>query len=102
MAPSLCPSSVLDTPYLHCSGLYTVGDLLKHVKSVHPFASRVYEASQVVFFCKCPPLLCFSLILFILLLQVGFKPNLAPLKDYLNLILCVLVSFIKSFEPSRS
>ncbi len=35
MALSLCPLSMRNIPYPHCSSLYTLGDLSKHVKSAH-------------------------------------------------------------------
>jgi hypothetical protein len=35
MAPSLCSSSIQDTFCLHYSGLYTLGNLSRHVKSAH-------------------------------------------------------------------
>jgi hypothetical protein len=52
--------------------------------------------------CKCPPFLCFSLVLFLLLFGVGFKFNLVPVWGCLNLISHPLVYFIKSFEPFRT
>jgi hypothetical protein len=41
MAPSLHPLLVRNTPSPHCFGLYTLGSLSKHVKSVHPLDSLV-------------------------------------------------------------
>jgi hypothetical protein len=35
MAPSLHPLLILDTPCPHCYGLYILGSLSKHLKSVH-------------------------------------------------------------------
>jgi hypothetical protein len=46
------------------------------------------------FFCKHPPFRCFSLVLFLLLLGVGFKPSLIPFWDYLNFI-------SHAFKPSK-
>jgi len=46
MVPSSHPSLVQDAPCPHCSHPYTLGDLLKHVKSVHPYASLISQASQ--------------------------------------------------------
>jgi hypothetical protein len=40
MVLSLCPSST------HCSGLYTLGDLLRHVESTHLHASFISQACQ--------------------------------------------------------
>jgi hypothetical protein len=45
MAPSLRPLSVRDSLYIHCYGLYTLGDFLKHVKNVHPLINLVPQAS---------------------------------------------------------
>ncbi len=56
---------------------------------------------KLFYFCRCPPFLCFSLILFLLLLQVGFKPNLTPWRGCLSFLLHVLICFIKSLEPSK-
>jgi hypothetical protein len=37
----LCPPSMRDISCLHCSSLYILGDLLRHVKSAHPPASLI-------------------------------------------------------------
>jgi hypothetical protein len=37
-------------PCPHCFGLYILGNLLRHVKSAHPLASLVSQASQVILF----------------------------------------------------
>lgn len=50
MAPYLRPLLVQHSPCHHCSGLYTLSDLLRHVKSVHPLASLVSQANQVILF----------------------------------------------------
>jgi hypothetical protein len=59
------------------------------------------ELAKLFYLCRCPPLLCFSLVLFLLLIRVGFGLNLTPLLGYLSFILCAFVCFIKSLEPSR-
>lgn len=50
---------------------------------------------------RCPPLLCYTLVLSFLLLGVGFGFSLASFWGCLRLISCALVCFIGSFEPSR-
>jgi hypothetical protein len=50
MVPSLCLSSIQDTLYPFCFGIYILGNLLKHVNSAHPLAILVPQANQVVFF----------------------------------------------------
>jgi hypothetical protein len=49
MVPSLCPSLIQNIFCFHCSSLYTLGDLLRHVKSAHPLASLVSQVSYVIF-----------------------------------------------------
>jgi hypothetical protein len=50
---------------------------------------------------RCLLFLCFSLVLFLLFLRVKFGFSLVPFWGYLSLILCALVYFIGSFEPSK-
>jgi hypothetical protein len=50
MVPSLRPPSAQDTPCPYYSNLYTVNNLSRHVKSVHPLASLVFQASLIVLF----------------------------------------------------
>jgi hypothetical protein len=102
MAPSLCPLSVQDTPCFHCYNLYILGDLLKHVKSAHPLASLVPMLIKLFFFCRCPPFLCFSLVLFFLFLGVGFGLSLAPFWGYLNIISHAFICFIGFHELSKT
>jgi hypothetical protein len=47
MVPFLHPPSIQNTLCPHCSGFYTLGGLLRHVKNAHPFASFISQASQV-------------------------------------------------------
>jgi hypothetical protein len=49
MVPSLCLSSIQDTLYPFCSGIYILGNLLNHVNSAHPLAILVPQANHVVF-----------------------------------------------------
>jgi hypothetical protein len=56
---------------------------------------------RLFYLCRYPPFLCFSLVLFFLLLGVGFELNLAPFWGYLSFILHAIVCFIGTFEPSR-
>jgi hypothetical protein len=58
--------------------------------------------AMLFFLCRRPPLMWFSLVLFLLLLGVGFGPNLAPSWGCLNLISHVLICFVRSFKPSRT
>jgi len=59
------------------------------------------KLTKLFYLCKCPPLLCFSLVLFLMLLGVGFMLSLVPFWGCLSLILRAFVCFIRSFEPSR-
>jgi hypothetical protein len=101
MALSLRPPLVQDTPCLHCSGLYILSSLLGHVKSVHPLTRLVPHVVGLFFLCRRPPFMCFSLILFLLLLGVGFRHNLTPFWGCLSFISHVFVCFIRSFKPSK-
>jgi len=49
-----------------------------------------------------PPLLCLSLVLFLLFLRVGFKFNLVLFWGYLNIVSHAFICFIRTFEPSRT
>jgi hypothetical protein len=49
MVPSLRPLSIRDTPSLHCFGLYTLGNLSRHVKGAHPLASLVLQCCDSSF-----------------------------------------------------
>jgi len=44
------PPSMQNTPFPRCSGLHSLGNFFGHVKSAHPLANFVSQASQVVFF----------------------------------------------------
>jgi hypothetical protein len=99
MTPFLPPSLVQNAPCPHCSSLYISNDLSRHVKSLHLHASLVSHVSQVAF--KCPPFLCYTLILSLLLLGVSFELNLSSFHDCLKFIFPTLNYFIGSFEPSR-
>jgi hypothetical protein len=100
MAFSLHPPSVQDIPCPHCSGLYILSSLSRHVKSAHVLASFISQTSHVFYFCRCTPLLCFSLVLFLLLLGVCFKLSLAPFWGCLSFVSRVFICFIGSFEPA--
>jgi hypothetical protein len=59
------------------------------------------KLARLFSFCKCPPFLCFYLILFLLFIGVGFGFNLAPFWGCLNIVSCALVHstrFFKSFK----
>jgi len=49
-----------------------------------------------------PPLLCLSLVLFLLFLKVGFKFNLVLFWGYLNIVSHAFICFIRTLEPSRT
>jgi hypothetical protein len=53
------------------------------------------------YLCKCLPLLCFSPVLFLLLIGVGFGLNLIPFWGCLSLVFCAFVYFIGSLKPSK-
>ncbi len=57
---------------------------------------------KLFYFCKCPPFLYFSLILFLLLLGAGFELNLILFWGCLSLVSNALVGFLQSFKPSRT
>jgi hypothetical protein len=48
MAPSLLPLLICDTPCPSCFGLYTLGDVSRHVKNADPPTSFVSQACHVV------------------------------------------------------
>ncbi len=60
------------------------------------------KLAKLFFLWKQPPLLCFSLVIFLLLIGVGFGPNLVPSWGCLNLVSCAFICFIGSFEPFRT
>jgi hypothetical protein len=51
---------------------------------------------------RCPPFQCFSLVLFLLFIGVGFKFILIPFWGCLSLVLHAHICFIGSFEPSKT
>ncbi len=51
--------------------------------------------------CRCLSFLCYTLVLSLLLLEVGFKPSLTSIWGCLKFILCALICFIGSFEPFK-
>jgi hypothetical protein len=57
--------------------------------------------AKLLCLCRCPPFLCYTLVLSFLLFGVGFAFSLASFWGCLRLILHALVCFIGSFEPSR-
>jgi hypothetical protein len=56
---------------------------------------------RLFYLSRCP-LLCFSLILFFLLLGVVFKLSLTPFWGCLSFVLRALVCFIGSLKPSKT
>ncbi len=60
------------------------------------------KLTMLFFLCKRLSLLCFSLVLFLLLLGVGFGLSLIPFWGCLNLVLHAFVCFIKTLEPSKT
>ncbi len=50
MALSLHPSLIRNTPCPHCSSLFTLGGLSRHVKNVYPPISLISQTNQVVLF----------------------------------------------------
>jgi hypothetical protein len=57
--------------------------------------------AKLFYICRCPPFLCFSLILLFLLLVVGFRFILIPFWGSLNLVSRAHICFIGSFEPFK-
>jgi hypothetical protein len=57
---------------------------------------------RLLFLYKHLPFLCFSMVLFLLLLGVNFEPNLAPFWGCLNFVSHALVCFIRSLKPSKT
>jgi hypothetical protein len=58
--------------------------------------------ARLFYFWKNLPLLCFSLVLFLVLFGLGFNFNLATFWGYLSLILRAFVCFIGSLQPSKT
>ncbi len=56
---------------------------------------------RLFYLCSCLPFVCFSLVLFLLLIKVGFGFSLAPIWGHLNFDLRALICFIGTFKPSR-
>jgi hypothetical protein len=67
----------------------------RSISKVFTFLLTLFPRLTKLFF------LYISLVLFFLLLRIGFGPNLTPFWGYLNLVLHALVCFIGSFKPSR-
>jgi hypothetical protein len=59
------------------------------------------KLAKLPYLCRCLPQQCYILVLSLLLFGVGFGLNLASFWGCLKLISCVLVCFIRSFEPFR-
>jgi hypothetical protein len=58
----------------------------------------------IMLFClyRCPPLMCYTLVLSLLLIGVGFGLSLISFWGCLRLILHALNCFIRSFEPFKT
>jgi hypothetical protein len=100
MTPSLCPSTVRNTPCPHYCSLYTLNGLSKHVKNAHPPASLISQASFL-------SLQVSSILIFLhgsipLFFGVGFRPDLVLFWGCLSFISCALICFIGSLEPSKT
>jgi hypothetical protein len=59
------------------------------------------KLAMLFYLCGCPLFMSFSLVLFLLFIEVGSKFGLVPFWGCLSVILCVFVCFIGSFEASR-
>jgi hypothetical protein len=57
--------------------------------------------ARLFYLCKCPPFLCYTLVLSLLLLKVSFGPNLVSFWGYLKFIWHALNCFIRSLKPSK-
>jgi hypothetical protein len=57
---------------------------------------------SLFFLFRRPPLLCLSLVLFLLFLRVGFKFNLVLFWGYLNIVSHAFICFIRTLEPFRT
>jgi hypothetical protein len=60
------------------------------------------KQAMLFYLCRCPPLLCLSLVVFLLLLGVGFELSLTPFWGCLKFVLHALIYFIRSFKPSMT
>ncbi len=50
VSPYLCPLSIQDAHCPHCSNLYTLGALSRHVNNVHPHVNLISHVSQATLF----------------------------------------------------
>jgi hypothetical protein len=61
-----------------------------------------FKLARLFFICKCHPFLWFFLVLFLLLLGVGFQFNLAPFWGYLSFISCAFICFARTLKLSET
>jgi len=54
---------------------------------------------KLFFLYNYPLFLCFSLVLFLLLLGVGFGLSLVPFWGCLSFVFCAFICFIRSLKP---
>ncbi len=73
----------------------SMSKVLTHIPTSSP------KLASLFCFCRRPPLLCYTLVLSLLFLGVGFNLNLISFWGCLKLILCALVCFIGPFEPFK-
>jgi hypothetical protein len=58
--------------------------------------------ATLFYFCKCPPFLCYTLVLSLLFLRVNFGPSLISFWGCLKFISHAFSCFIRSFKASRT
>jgi hypothetical protein len=89
---TLCP---------HCFGLYNLNDLKGISRVLTLLLTSFPKLAMLFYLCRCPFFLCFSLVLFLLLLRVGFELNLSPFWGYLNFVSHAFIGFIGSIKPFK-
>lgn len=57
---------------------------------------------KLLYICKCLPLMCYTLVLSLLLIGVGFGFNLTSFWGCLKLVSHAFICFIRTLEPSRT
>jgi len=88
-----CPLSTLLQPFTLQATFWGMYKVLTFMPTSSP------RLTMLLWLCRCPPLLCYTLVLSLLLLGVSFEFN--SFWGCLKLVLCALVCFIGSFKPFK-
>lgn len=82
--------------------VFTLSMAFQGMLSVFTFMPTSFpRLAKLLYFCRCPILLCCTLVLSLLLLEVSFRLRLVSFWGCLKLISRAFICFIGSFKPSK-